>query len=343
MSSTSAPTTASEQELLDAARHGDEDAFRNLVEPHQRELQAHCYRMLGSLHDAEDALQDALLRAWKGLPRMEGRGSLRSWLYRIATNACLDAIARRPRRVLPVDYGPPGDDPGRPHEALWVEPYPDERLEPDDGYAAPEARYEQREAVELAFIAALQHLPGRQRAALILRDVLGFSAKEAAEALESTPASVNSALQRARKTVDDRLPEQSQQATMRALGDECLREIVQRFADAFESGEVEAILDMLADDAAFTMPPYSGWQRGREAIAESWLMPSGPRPRFILRPTSASGQPALGVYRLDPETETYLAIALDVLTLEGDQIREITAFRTPALFPRFGLPVELAA
>jgi RNA polymerase sigma-70 factor, ECF subfamily len=344
MSSTSAATTASDQELLDAARHGDEDAFRSLVEPHQGELQAHCYRMLGSLHDAEDALQDALLRAWKGLPRMEGRGSLRSWLYRIATNACLDAIARRPKRVLPVDYGPPsGADDNRPREALWVEPYPDERLELEDGYAAPEARYEQREAVELAFIAALQHLPGRQRAALILRDVLGFSAKEAAEALESTPASVNSALQRARKTVDDRLPEQSQQATMRALGDECLREIVQRFADAFESGEVEAILDMLADDAAFTMPPSSSRQQGREAIAESWLMPSGPDPRFLVRPTSASGQPALGVYRLDPETDAYLAIALDVLTLEGDQIREITAFRTPALFPRFGLPSELAA
>jgi RNA polymerase sigma-70 factor, ECF subfamily len=344
MSSTSTARTAAEQELLDAARHGDEDAFRSLVEPHQRELQAHCYRMLGSLHDAEDALQDALLRAWKGLARMEGRGSLRSWLYRIATNACLDAIARRPRRVLPVDYAPPtGADDDRPREALWVEPYPDERLELEDGYAAPEARYEQREAVELAFIAALQHLPGRQRAALILRDVLGFSAKEAAEALESTPASVNSALQRARKTVDDRLPEQSQQATMRELGDECLREIVQRFADAFESGEVEAILDMLADDAAFTMPPYSSWQQGREAIADSWLMPSGPQPRFLLRPTSASGQPALGVYRLDPETETYLAIALDVLTLEGGRISEITAFRSPGVFRLFGLPDELAA
>jgi RNA polymerase sigma-70 factor, ECF subfamily len=345
MSSTSAPTTASEHALLDSARQGDEDAFRSLVELHQGELQAHCYRMLGSLHDAEDALQDALLRAWRGLPRMEGRGSLRSWLYRIATNACLDAIARRPKRVLPIDYGPPsapGDDPGRPREALWVEPYPDERLELEDGYAAPEARYEQREAVELAFVAALQHLPGRQRAALILRDVLGFSAKEAAEALESTPASVNSALQRARKTVDDRLPEQSQQTTMRALGDECLREIVERFADAFESGEVEAILDMLASDAAFAMPPYSSWQQGREAIAESWLMPSGPS-RFLVRPTSASGQPALGVYRLDPATQTYLAIALDVLTLEGDRIAAITAFRTPELFPRFGLPVELAA
>ncbi|MGH3040529.1 MAG: sigma-70 family RNA polymerase sigma factor [Gaiellaceae bacterium] len=344
MSSTSAPATASEQELLDAARHGDEHAFRGLVEPHQGELQAHCYRMLGSLHDAEDALQDALLRAWRGLPRMEGRGSLRSWLYRIATNACLDAIARRPKRVLPVDYGPPADaddDSGRPLEALWVEPYPDERL--DNGYAAPEARYEQREAVELAFIAALQHLPGRQRAALILRDVLGFSAKEAAEALESTPASVNSALQRARKTVDDRLPEQSQQATMRALGDESLREIVRRFADAFESGEVGAILDMLADDAAFTMPPYASWQQGREAIADSWLMPSGPNPRFLVRATSASGQPALGVYRLDPETETYLAIALDVLTLDGARIAEITAFRTPAIFARFGLPNELVA
>ena len=224
-----------------------------------------------------------------------------------------------------------------------MEPYPDGTLELEDGYAAPEARYEQREAVELAFIAALQHLPGRQRAALILRDVLGFSAKETAEALASTPASVNSALQRARKAVDDRLPEQSQQTTMRLLGDECLREIVQRFTDAFEQGEVEAILDLLADDAVFTMPPYASWCQGREAIADSWLMPTGPDPRFVVRPTSANGQPALGVYRLDPETETYVAIALDVLTLNGARIAEITAFRTPGLLPRFGLPEELVA
>ena len=216
--------------MLEAARGGDEDAFRRLVEPHRGELHAHCYRMLGSVHDAEDALQDALLRAWRGLARFEGRSSLRSWLYTIATNTCLDLIERRPKRVLPVDYGPaadPHDGPGEPLvESVWVEPYPDEKLGVEDGYAAPEARYEQRESVELAFIAALQHLPANQRAVLILREVLGFSAKEVADTLDTTTASVNSALQRARATVDERLPEQSQQATLRALGDDDLREVV---------------------------------------------------------------------------------------------------------------------
>jgi RNA polymerase sigma-70 factor, ECF subfamily len=191
-------TVIREQELVDAARAGDEHAFQNLVELHRRELHAHCYRMMGSLHDAEDALQDALLRAWRGLPRFEGRSSPGSWLYRIATNACLDAIGRRPKRVLPIDYGPPsgpGHAPGNPlDESVWIEPYPDDHLGLEDGYASPDARYEQREAVELAFIAALQHLPGRQRAVLILRDVLGFSAREVGEVLESTPTSVNSAL-----------------------------------------------------------------------------------------------------------------------------------------------------
>ena len=208
---------------LQAARRGDEGAFERLIEPYRGELQAHCYRMLGSVHDAEDAMQDALLRAWRGLSGFEGRSSLRSWLYRIATNTCLDAIARRPKRVLPVDYGPatdPHDGPGEPVvESVWMEPYPDERLEVEDGYAAPEARYEQREGVELAFIAALQHLPANQRAVLILREVLAFSAREVAEALQTTVAAVNSALQRARKAVEERLPAQSQQATLRTLGD----------------------------------------------------------------------------------------------------------------------------
>jgi RNA polymerase sigma-70 factor (ECF subfamily) len=177
-----APTTTSQQErdLLESARRGDEDAYSRLVEPRRAELHAHCYRMLGSVHDAEDALQDALLRAWRGLARFEGRSSVRSWLYKIATNTCLDVIGRRPKRVLPVDYGPaadPHDAPGEPLvESVWLEPYPDERLGVEDGFAAPEARYEQRESVELAFIAALQHLPANQRAALILREVLGFSA-----------------------------------------------------------------------------------------------------------------------------------------------------------------------
>ena len=179
--------------------------------------------MLGSVPDAEDALQEALLRAWRGLARFEGRSAFRSWLFTIATNACLRAIERRPRRVLPIDYGPaadPHEGPGAPLvESVWVDPYPDERLGLEDGFAGPEARYEQRESVELAFIAALQHLPARQRAVLILRDVLGYSAREVADALETTPASVYSALQRAHRTVDERLPEQSQQATLRALGD----------------------------------------------------------------------------------------------------------------------------
>jgi RNA polymerase sigma-70 factor (ECF subfamily) len=216
--------------LLETARRGDEEAYRRLVEPHRTELHAHCYRMLGSVHDAEDALQDALVRAWRGLPKFEGRSSLRSWLYRIATNTCLDLVERRPKRVLPVDYEPadPHEGPGEPiTESVWVEPYPDERLGLEDGLAAPEAQYEQREGVELAFIAALQHLPANQRAVLILREVLGFSAQETAETLETTVASVNSALQRARKAVDERLPEQTQQATLRALGDERLSEIVE--------------------------------------------------------------------------------------------------------------------
>jgi RNA polymerase sigma-70 factor (ECF subfamily) len=335
-----------QRDLLAAAGHGDEDAFRRLVEPHRSGLLAHCYRMLGSLHDAEDALQDALLRAWRGLRGLEGRGALRSWLYRIATNACLDAIARRPKRVLPIDYGPPADPddvPGEPlTEPVWVEPYPDETLGLEDGYASPEASYEQREAVELAFIAALQHLPARQRAALILREVLGFSAREVADSLDTTVASVNSALQRARKAVDERLPAHSQQATLRSLGDEGVRDLVERFMDAFEQADVDAILALLAEDATFAMPPYAEWYRGRDAVAGSWLMPSGPAPRLRYLPTRANGQLALGTYLRGPERGSYLPIALDVLTLRGARIAEATAFRTPEVFPRFGLPAELS-
>jgi RNA polymerase sigma-70 factor (ECF subfamily) len=337
-----------EPELLEAASTGDEDAFRRLVEPHRAKLHAHCYRMLGSLHDAEDALQEALLRAWRGLPGFDGRSGLRRWLYRITTNVCLDAIGRRPRRVLPIDYGPPAeldaDEPRDPlAESVWVEPYPDETLGLEDGYAAPQARYEQREAVELAFVAALQHLPPRQRAALILREVLGFSAKEVADSLGSTVASVNSALQRARKAVDERLPEKSQQATLRSLGDERVIELVERFVDAFERGDVEAIVGLLTEDATFAMPPYATWYRGRDAIADSWLMPGGPLPRLRYVPTRANGQLALGTYRFDPERRRFYAIALDVLTLQGTRIADITAFRTPEVFARFDLPDELAA
>jgi RNA polymerase sigma-70 factor, ECF subfamily len=327
--------------LLESARGGDEDAFARLVTPYRAELHAHCYRMLGSVHDAEDALQDALLRAWQGLGRFEGRSSLRSWLYRIATNACLRAIERRPQRVLPIDYGPPAD----PHdelaapliESVWVEPYPDD----EDELAVPEARYERRESIELAFVAALQHLPGRQRAALILRDVLGFSAREVAETLDASPASVDSLLQRAHKSVDQRLPARSQQATLRALGDERLSELVGGYVDAWERGDIEAVVAMLAEDARITMPPIPTWYRGRDAVAVflAERAPLSGRPRRLL-PVRANGQPAFGQYAWDERAGQFLAYGVTVLTLKGEQIQEITAFLNVEAFALSGLPTE---
>ncbi len=333
MPTSSTRATAEERELLAAARAGEEEAYRRLVEPHRRELHAHCYRMLGSVHDAEDALQEAWLRAWRGLERFEGRSSLRSWLYTIATNTCLNAIARRPKRVLPIDYGPPTD----PHdglgmpliESVWVDPYPDEALGLEDGFAAPDARYEQRESVELAFIAALQHLPATQRAVLILREVLGFSAKEVADSLDTTVASVNSALQRARKTVDERLPAQSQQATLRALGDEGLREVVEGYIDAMQRGDVDAVVAMLTEDAAWSMPPLAAWFTGAEVLPR--FLRFGPLSgdwRWRQIPAHASGQAAVGSYSWYEPEGVYLPFALDVLTLEGPRIKEITSFIT---------------
>jgi RNA polymerase sigma-70 factor (ECF subfamily) len=343
MSPPSASPPTDERRLLEAARGGDEDAFRRLIEPYRAELHAHCYRMLGSVHDAEDALQDALLRAWRGLHGFEAGRPLRPWLYRIATNSSLDAIAKRPKRVLPIDHSAPAtpeSGPGPPIlERIWVEPYPDERVGVATGYAAPEARYEQRESVELAFIAALQHLPARQRAVLILREVLGFSAREVAEFLETSTASVNSALQRARTGVEERLPEQSQQATLRALGDNRLREVVQRYVDAWESRNVEAMVALLVKDATFAMPPHPHWFRGRDAVI-AFLTGTG-RPRLRHLPVRANGQPAVGWYLWDANRSAYLPASLEVLTLEGTQVREINAFASPELFAPFGLPAEL--
>ncbi len=334
-----------ERDLLAAARGGDEDAFRRLVEPRRAELHAHCYRMLGSVHDADDALQDALLRAWRGLARFEGRSAPGSWLYKIATNACLDVIARRPKRVLPVDYGPSSaarDDPGEPlTESVWLEPYPDEEIGLEEGYASPHARYEQREAVELAFIAALQHLPARQRAVLILREVLGFSAREVATSLDTTVASVNSALQRARRTIDERLPQRSQQATLKALGDERARDILQGYLDAWERRDVDAIAGMLADDATLAMPPHRSWWRGRDTVVDFMrrMLPTCPRARAVH--IRANGQPAIGWYLWDDERGSYVATSIEVPTLEGARVKDMTAFVTPGIFPRFGLPDEL--
>jgi RNA polymerase sigma-70 factor (ECF subfamily) len=359
-----------ESALLEAARAGDGNAFPRLVEPYRRELHAHCYRMLGSVHDAEDALQDALLRAWRGLPRFEGRSSLRSWLYTIATNTCLNLIARRPKRVLPLDHSPaadPHDGPGVPlAETVWLEPYPDAQIGLEDGYAAPDARYEQRESVELAFVAAVQHLPATQRAVLILREVLGFSAREVAAALDTTVAAVNSALQRARKGVEEKVPAQSQQATLRALGDTRVRAVVEGFVDAMQRGDVDRVVSMLAADAAWSMPPLASWFGGEDGIRA--FLERGPLSGewdWRRLATTASGQPAVGAYTRDAEDGGYLAFALDVLTLEGDRIKAVTAFITRAvegtdrayyarwpeqpadpgkvagLFERFGLPARL--
>jgi RNA polymerase sigma-70 factor (ECF subfamily) len=334
----------SEIALLDRAREGDENAYRRLVEPRQAELHAHCYRMLGSVHDAEDALQEALLRAWRALPRFERRSSIRSWLYRIATNTCLDLIAKRPKRVLPIDYGPPSDPHGGPGpplvESVWVEPYPD----------APDASYEQRESVELAFIAALQHLPARQRAVLILREVLGFSAKEVCESLETTVASVNSALQRARKTIDEKLPDQSQQATLRTLGDEQVRAIVERYMDAWERGDVDAVVALLAEDATIAMPPMASWYRGADVVVfiSDWAFSgrlydmAGDR-RVRVLPARANGQPAIGTYAWNEEAGRFLPTVLQVLTFDGARIADITGFVDPSAFARFGLPESLSA
>jgi RNA polymerase sigma-70 factor (ECF subfamily) len=331
--------------LVEAASDGDAEAYRGLVERHGAEIHAHCYRMLGSLHDAEDALQETLLRAWRGLPRLSRRTSLRNWLYRIATNVCLDALTDRQKRALPIDHGAlagTDEEPGEPlAESAWIEPYPDGEFGLEDGFAAPEARYERREAVELAFIAALQHLPPRQRAVLVLREVLGFSAREVAETMDSTVASVNSSLQRARATVEKRLPERSQQATVRSLGSARVRRLVERFIDAFERGDVDGILAMLSQDATFAMPPYARLYRGRREIAASWLIPAPPCTELRYLSASANCQPAVGAYRWDGAARSFRPIALDVLTLHGEAIGAVTAFRAPSLLERFGLPAEI--
>jgi RNA polymerase sigma-70 factor, ECF subfamily len=327
----SAASNVQEETLLAAAQDGNEDAFGQLVNSYRGELQAHCYRMLGSTQDSEDALQEALLRAWRSLGRFEGRSSLRSWLYTISTNTCLDAIGKRPKRVLPVDYGPSGVAESGPQmpvvEQIWIEPFPDEHLDIEDGLASPEARYEQRESLELAFVASLQLLPPNQRAALILREVLGYSAEETAEMLETSVQSVNSALQRARKTIDDHVPEESQQQTLRELGDEKAKEIVDAFSKAMRSGDVDAVVGLLAEDATWTMPPMVEWYRGTEQVTE--FLKNGPLTgewdwKHI--PSRANGALAYGVYAWYPPDECYRPFAMEVFTLEGEKVKQVDSF-----------------
>jgi RNA polymerase sigma-70 factor, ECF subfamily len=309
--------------MTEAIRDADETSFAELVEPYRRELHAHCYRMLGSVHDADDALQETLLGAWKGRSGFEGRSSLRSWLYTIATHASLRIVEGRERRELPGGGGG-GDDPSAPlaeplPEAVWVEPYPDEVL-----------RYEDREGVELAYVAALQLLPPNQRAALILREVLGFSAQETAEVLETSVGSVTSALQRARATLDRKRPARSQQETLRSLGEERSRELVARFVDAWNRGDIPGIVALLADDASFAMPPLPTWFRGRDDIAafldrqfdQGRVLGS----RWRFEATSASGQAAMVGHRRDPETGQDEHATLTVIAFDGELIAAVTAF-----------------
>jgi RNA polymerase sigma-70 factor (ECF subfamily) len=351
---------AEEQSLLEAARGGNEDAYQELVETHRGELHAHCYRMLASVHDADDAVQEALIRAWKGLTGFEGRSSVRTWLFKIATNTAIDAANRRSRRELPVDLFPPagpGEGPGPARwETEWIEPYPDQLLGASEPMASPETRYDARESLELAFVAALQHLTAHQRAVLIMREVAGFSANETADLLDTTVPAVNSALQRARAVAASGLPAQSQQTTLRSLGDERVRDLAERYADAIERTDIDGLCSMLTADAIWSMPPLPNWYQGHSAIAEFHTRDVSSE-QWLHRTAHANGQLAVGCYILESTRDCYVGSVLDVLTLDGDKIAAVTAFFTSeqlgrlghgddghvgaVSLPRFGLPDTL--
>jgi RNA polymerase sigma-70 factor (TIGR02960 family) len=312
---------------IQAAKAGDERAFGELVAPYERELRLHCYRMLGSLQDAEDLVQETLLAAWRGLGGFEERASLRAWLYRIATNRCLNALRDRGRRPAVADL-PGATAPTRLIEPVWLDPFPDDAL--PDPAQGPEARYEQREATQLAFVAGLQHLPGRQRAALVLRDVLGFRTDEVAALLDVTPQSVKGALARARATLEERAPAR-ERAPLPAPG--AVRRLVARFSDAVEAGDTAGLVALLTEDARLTMPPLPLEYAGRAAIGafldQREVVRGAP---LHVRPTCANGHPAFGCY-LHGEGCGMLA-----LTLDGEQVAEMTFFFDVALVDRFGLP-----
>jgi RNA polymerase sigma-70 factor (TIGR02960 family) len=331
-------------DLLSRARAGDGEAFRELAEPHRRELQVHCYRMLGSFADAEDAVQETMLAAWQGIGGFaEERASLRTWLYKIATNRCLNArraASRRPAREWDMSqFEPPVPTPR--DEAVWLQPFPDALLEGAvDVPLGPEARYEQAEAISLAFVAALQLLPPRQLAVLILRDVLGFHASEVAGMLEVTVQSVNSALKRARASLQRRQPAAGHQPAP-AAGSRAEEAIVATFARAWESADLDALVALLTDDVFIAMPPEPFGYEGRDLVARYCVRQFGGGRRFDLVPTRANGQPAFGVYLRGPAGVRH-ATAFYVLTLAGDQICGMTRFDNSVL-PSFGLPRSLTS
>jgi RNA polymerase sigma-70 factor (TIGR02960 family) len=329
-------------DLITRARAGDREAFQELIEPYRRELQVHCYRMLGSLQDAEDALQDTLLGAWQGMGGFQGRASIRTWLYRIATNRCLNArrsASRRPAREWDMAEVEPPEPTGL-GEVVWLEPYPDALLEgPVAVPLGPEARYEQAEAISLAFVTALQVLPPRQLAVLILRDVLGFHASEVADMLDSTVESVNSALKRARASLQRRLPPTGGREPAPAPDSASEGAIVTEFVRAYESGDLDALVALLTDDVFLSMPPIPLEYQGRDVVALVFASIFRSGRRVDLVPTRANGQPAFGAYLRAP-TGIRHGAGLFVLTLTGDRIRAFTRFDSSVL-PWFGLPRSL--
>ena len=332
-----------QSEWLRLARAGDQGAFEKLIEPYRREILVHCYRILGSFEDAEDISQEILLRVWKRLDSFEGRSSLRAWLYKIATNACLDALDSRRVRGLSKELYPRGDPTGElpspSNEVVWVEPFPDEYIDGQPNIY-PEARYEVRESITLAFVAALQKLPGRQRAALLLCDVLGWSANEAAEILDTTTASVNSALQRARETI-----KQPERKTTSASLNEQLSALLARYVSAWEAADSAALVAVLREDVALTMPPLPVWFGGRDDVyrfIEDKLFKMFDQFRVRLTPIRANGSSAFAVYQMDANG-VYRAAALHILTIEHGEITEINDFLTfdGQLFSKFGLPLMI--
>jgi RNA polymerase sigma-70 factor (ECF subfamily) len=331
-------------ELLARARAGDPLAFEALIKPQRRRLLVHCYRMLGSPQDADDAVQEALIAAWRGIGSFEGQSALGTWLYQISTRVCLRLISQRPQRLNSPDYAPALTSTADLGELVsgpvWIEPLPDEEWLADAVRDEPASALQQRQSVALAFIAALQHLPGTQRAVLLLRDVLEYSAAEAAEVLGTTTASVNSALQRAQKTVKDKMPEPSQAVELRTLQPAGLDKLLRDLVDAWERRDVAGLVRLLAEDARFTMPPLPAWFDGRASVARfiSERMFETP---WRLRPLWANGQPGFACYMQHPGTDTFRLGAVNLLAFRAGRIVGIHAFLDPTVHRRFSLPTEV--
>ncbi len=332
---------------LSAARDGDKDAFSSLAEPHRLELLTHCYRMLGSIEDAEDQVQETFLRAWRRLETYQERASFRAWLYKIATNACLDALQRKPKRILPLELPGPSDPaaplPSPLQGPVWIEPFPDEWIAP--AHATPESRYDAYESISLAFMVALQVLPPRQRTVLILVDVLDWPVGEIADALGTSLSSATSLLHRARATMRQRhIPPAGKDMTRMKIPTDQTRELLDRYVRAWEKADIQGIISLLTEDATFPMPPLPFWIQGRSAISEligGQILAGDAQGRWKLIPIRANGQYGFAFYMIDQNTQTYQPYALQILTIEDGLFSDVTTFGFPSLFKYFRLPPAL--